>query len=489
MIRPHRRAVIGGMGAALLAPTLARAAGTSLRDALDRAATESPEAALRTLAGFDERTLQGADRLDLTAARAGLAIDATLLRDFGRRTPYRVAPLVGAWKAARPDAAAIDTDTAGLRSDAGAGIVLPLASLDLTIAALRTARAAARPDIAAAIDRQVALLISQRDSAPSQPGIGRLRDGAFWYTLLLNRAVGNGHTPASVEARLLAELETQTARAAALFARIGMTTGTVAERYSTLWRDERYLYPDSDAGRASAVAAMNATLAAIRSRVPALVGSVPAWTLDVTTRSLSPQEIAAGRQGYRQAPTPTKPGAYIVDLKDIRRRPRWTLPSVVAHELLPGHMIQLGLEGVRPPHPLRIDYASSFPEGWGIYAEQIATEAYPDPLSELGHVHWLLFRVSRAIVDLGIHVRGWSLTEARARCVAWMGEPGYFAPFDVDLARIPVEPTTRLADAVAWLAIADGARGKRGTALIAYRQAILADGRKRTEQIGLLSTG
>ncbi len=484
MIRPHRRAVIGGMGAALLAPTLARAADP-LRDALDRAATESPETALRTLAGFDERALQGGDRLDLTAARAGLAIDAMLLRDFGRRTPYRVAPLVGAWKAARPDAKAIDADTAGLQSDADAGIVLPLASLDLTIAALRTARAAARPDIAAAIDCQIAVLAGQRDAAPSQPGIGRLRDGASWYSLLLDRAVGNGHAPAVVEARLLAELERQTARAAALFARIGMTTGTVAARYAALWRDERYLYSDSDAGRTSAVADMNATLAAFRARVPALVGAVPGWTLDVTTRSLSPQEIAAGRQGYRQAPTPAKPGAYIVDLKAIRRRPRWTLPSVVAHELLPGHMIQLGLETVRPPHPLRIDYASSFPEGWGVYSETLVR--YPDPRDELGHVHWLLFRLSRALVDIGIHLHGWSIAEARTRFETWMGEPGYFAPFDVELARIPVEPATRLADAVAWLAIADGARGRRGAALITYRQEMLADGRKRTEQIGTLS--
>lgn len=482
MIRPHRRAVIGGIGAALAWPTLARAAPDSLRDALDRATTESPETALRTLAGFDAAMLQGADRRDLTAARAGLAIDAMLLRDFGRRTAYRVTPLTGAWEAAK-NSAAIDADTAGLRSDAEAGILLPLASLDRTMAALQAARATARPDIAAAIDRQLVVLASQRDTAPSQPGIGRLRDGTSLYTLLLNRAVGNGHTPAAVEARLLAELDRQTMRAAALFTRIGMASGTVAERYSALWRDDRYLYPDSDAGRASAVADMNATLATIRSRVPALVGDVPAWTLDVNTRSLSPEEIAAGRQGYREAPTPTKPGAYIVDLKDIRRRPSWTLPSVVAHELLPGHMIQLGLEGVRPPHPLRIDYASSFPEGWGIYAEQIAADAYPDPLSQLGHVHWLLFRLSRALVDLGIHVRGWSLGEARTRFQTWMGEPGYFAPFDVELARIPLEPATRLADAVAWLAIADGAQGKRGADLIAYRRRVLVGGRKRTEQI------
>ena len=481
MIRPGRRAVLGGLGATMLASSIARAAAEPLRDALDRAARETPDIALRTLAPFDADALHGPDRLDLTAARAGLAIDAMLLRDFGRRNPYRVTPLTGAWKAARPDAAAIDADTAGLRADADAGIALPLASLDHTLTALQSARATARPDIAAAIGRQFALLTSQRDTAPSQPGISRLRDGGSWYTLLLRRALGDDHIPAAAERRLLAELDRQQARAADLFARIGMTSGTVGERYSTLWRDERYLYPDSDAGRAAAASDMNATLATFRARTPALVGEVPAWSLDVSTRSLSPQEIAAGRQGYRTAPTPSQRGVYIVDLKDIRRRPRWSLPGVVAHELLPGHMIQLGIEGVRPPHPLRIDYASSFPEGWGIYAETLVR--YPAPHDELGHVHWLLFRLSRALVDIGIHLHGWPIAEARRRFVTWMGEPAYFAPFDAELARIPLEPAARLGEAVAWLGMADGARGLRGAALIAYRQFLLAGGRKRTEQM------
>ncbi|RZM33699.1 MAG: DUF885 family protein, partial [Sphingomonas sp.] len=181
-------------------------------------------------------------------------------------------------------------------------------------------------------------------------------------------------------------------------------------------------------------------------------------------------------------PTPTRPGAYVVDLKDIRRRPSWTLPSVVAHELLPGHMIQLGLEGATPPHPLRIDYASAFVEGWGIYAEQLAEKAgaYADPHDALGHIHWLRFRVARALVDLGIHLHGWSIEQARERLIEWQGEPAYFAPFDVELARIPLEPATRVAEAMAWLTIADTDRGKSP---VAYHTALLAHGRLRVDDI------
>ncbi|KQM64970.1 hypothetical protein ASE75_07880 [Sphingomonas sp. Leaf17] len=481
-----RRAVLAGLAASALVPAGVRA-GSGLRPALDAAAAraaDDPAGALRLLAGFDPTALPIRDHLDLTSARAGLAIDATLARDFpnGRRGrgPYRVTHMSGAWKAAPNDPAAIDADTDGLIADADAGVVLPLASLDRTIAALSTARAIAPPSIVVALTRQIATLDAMRDRSGTRPGIGRLRHGADWYALLLQRALGPV-TPGMAERRLIAERDRLHDRAQGLFDRIGAPAGTIADRYARLWRDDRFLYPDSADGRARLIADMNGMLATARAAVPAMVGpGVPSWCLDAVARPLAPAEIAAGRGGYRVVPTATTPGAYVVDLKDIRRRPRWTLPAVVAHELLPGHMIQLGLETAAPPHPLRIDYAAAFVEGWSIHAETLAakTGAYDDPHDALGHVHWLLFRVTRALVDLGIHRHGWSIEQARAALVAWQGEPAYFAPFDVELARIPIEPASRVTEAMAWLAIADAPQSATGWA------ARLADGRRRTDDLG-----
>ncbi|MES3153073.1 DUF885 family protein [Sphingomonas faeni] len=480
---PTRRTVLAGLASSPFVPATLRAQSTtSLRQALDAAAAAAvaadPDQALRLLAPIDASSLQPADRLDLITGRAGLAIDAALVRSaFGRtgRSPYRVTPTTGAWKAARPDRAMIDADTTAILTDAGAGIILPRLSLDRTVEALRTAPADP------AINRQIEALESLRDIAPSAPGVGRFRGGADWYTLQLQRSLG-AMTPAYAERRLFVELNRLHARAARRFDQIGAPRGSIADRYARLWRDDRFLYPATEAGRATAVADMNRMLATARTHVPAAFGERPAWCLDATVRSLSPSDIASGRNGYREVPTSTRSGAYIVDLKDIRRRPRWTLPSVVAHELLPGHMIQLGLEGAAPPHPLRIEYAAAFVEGWSIYAEQLAAKsgAYADPHDALGHVHWLLFRVTRALVDLGVHLHGWSIEQARDRLVEWQGEPAYFAPFDVELARIPLEPAARVAEAMAWLTIADTAHGK---ATIAYHTALLAHGRMRIDDI------
>jgi uncharacterized protein (DUF885 family) len=165
------------------------------------------------------------------------------------------------------------------------------------------------------------------------------------------------------------------------------------------------------------------------------------------------------------------------------------MPGVVAHELLPGHMIQLGLEGIDPPHPLRIAYAASFVEGWGVHAETLAAAdgAFADPRAMLGHLHWLIFRVARALVDIGIHLDRWSMDAAHAWLIACQGEPAYFAPFDTELARIVQEPASRVAEAMAWLAIDDAVGDRRGAARVARHRRLLVHGRMRSDAVGNIS--
>ena len=149
-------------------------------------------------------------------------------------------------------------------------------------------------------------------------------------------------------------------------------------------------------------------------------------------------------------------------------------------------MIQLPMEAAADPHPLRLRYASAFMEGWGIYAERRVADAgfyAHDPLAELGYLHWRLFRIVRALVDLAIHVDHLPVAYARKRVVAWQGEPAYFAPFDYDLDRIAKEPMTRAAEMLAALAIEDGARGRTGMRLARYHHMLLAHGRMRSDEI------
>lgn len=400
-----RRAVVAGAAALLAVPGLASGAGDddarlrAVLDALPKGGDPGPK--LAALRGFNPARLSLSSRLDLTAVREGLAVDAEIAGCFPGVDPVK------GYAAAPP---------------------------------------AARP---------------------------------IWFGLLLRRRLGAVFLVAA-HRRLERERDRLLRHADLVLRRVGQSHGTVGARFSALFADERWLYPDDDVGRDRAVADMNRVLVERRRQVPLAFDTVPPWCLDVHAARMSSAEERAGRAGYRVLPSAGKSGAYYVDLKDIRRRPSWTLPSVVAHELLPGHMIQLPIEAAANPHPLRLEYTPAFVEGWGVYAEQLAAAegAFADPMDVLGHLYWLLFRVGRGLVDIAIHCDGWTAERARAQLVAWQGEPAYFAPFDSDLARIAAEPASRAAEALAWLAIADRARRAIG-ARKAFHREMLEGGRKR----------
>ncbi len=487
MTGPNRRVVLAGMAATLAAPPVR--AATPVRVALDRAAALAPgdpAAALRALDGIAAGT--PGERHDLAVARAGLRIDAAIARVAPTRrpgrSPYRVTPAAGAWKAAT-DPAAIDADTAALRADAAAGVVLPRPALDRLVAAI-TARDTPAPAVAAALARQAAQLRKLVPHAPVRPGLAHLPQGRQWYVLVLRRQTGDAVSPDTALHRLEHERRQLTDRATALFAAIGDGQGSIGARYTRLWRDPRYLYPDDAGGRDRAVAAMNRTLAAIRPHLSTAFAPLPPAVLDVATRRLTAAEDAAGQNGYRILPAPGRGGAYVVDLRDIHRRPAWSLPSVVAHELLPGHMIQLPLEAIADPHPLRLDYAGAFAEGWAIWAEALAARRRwlgADPRTMLGHLHWLLFRIERALADIAIHWHGRDPAAVRGDMVMRLGEPAYFAPFTTEMDRIAVEPGTRAADALYWLAIQDAAGSLTGAPLRTFHARLLDHGRVRSDMI------
>ncbi|MHA6720310.1 DUF885 family protein [Sphingomonas sp. RS6] len=294
------------------------------------------------------------------------------------------------------------------------------------------------------------------------------------YALLLRRITADDADPNVLRRRLARELKVTLTRTERLFARIDRRRGTTGERFAALWREPRWLYSDDDKGRDQAAADMNRVLEAARLRIGAAFPPLPPEVFDVGVQWTL-------KNGYRDVPAPGVPGGYFVDLADIRRRPRWTLPAVVHHELLPGHMVQLPVEARADPHPLRLTYASAFAEGWAIYAEQLAAAqgAYAgDPMADLGHCHWLLFRITRGLVDIGMHLDGWSVDEALNRLQAWMGEPVYFAPFEGDVDRVRRQPASRAAEAFVWLELSDLARGRD---LPGYHRTVLDGGRKRTD--------
>ena len=313
--------------------------------------------------------------------------------------------------------------------------------------------------------------------------LAALSQAAPNFPLLLQRACGTAISPLKAANRLAGQIHTLTARAEYLFAQLAIPGANPGDKYRALFADPQYHYRDDAKGRRQAVADMNRWLDAARAQLPRWFAPLPVACLNVAAEELSAPDIAAGKPGYRLLAEGGSPGHYFVDLRDIARRPVWSLRSVVHHELLPGHMIQLPLEKAANPHPLRLHYASAFNEGWAIYAEILAWRAglFAGAAEELGILHWLLFRASRGMADIGLHGLGWSDQAARDFMAQRLGSPAYFATFEADIASIKAHPAQRCAEALTAYALAEAA--KNGGGIRKFHQQILACGSLQISQI------
>lgn len=275
------------------------------------------------------------------------------------------------------------------------------------------------------------------------------------YALQLRFQGGVDITPDALFAWCSRRVQEITTRLDRLLHQEGLSEGGVAERLRMLARDARYLYPDSDAGRDAAVADMNRWLGVARTWLPTQVGTLPPAVNHIAVRRMTTADAAAGKAGYRVVPSydGTTPGAYFVDLHDIRRRPVWSLPSVVHHETLPGHLLQLPLQARADPHPLRLRAASGFVEGWAFYAEQRAADIgafAQDRRAEIGYLQWMLFRLGRAMIDIGLNLRGWTVEDSGHFLRELQGDPMIFAPFEKDIAKARSDPAGFAGQVANW---------------------------------------
>lgn len=120
---------------------------------------------------------------------------------------------------------------------------------------------------------------------------------------------------------------------------------------------------------------------------------------------------------YISPSTDTQPGYYWVNTYDLPSRPLYVLPSLTAHEAVPGHHLQISLNNELEeefPKFRRNFYLSAFGEGWGLYSEFLAEEMgiYTTPYELFGKLTYEQWRACRLVVDTGMHALGWSREKA-----------------------------------------------------------------------------
>ena len=441
-------------------------------------------------AGLDPATLTSLAVVDsaFRTALDGMALPygVATIGDW-RNTPYAVIQNVGAWLdvpqlldgdqpvrdaadagaylarlAAMP--AQLDGETLRIRQARAQGLVPPSFLLDKTIAGMtRTITDAATTDgplvgplarkakaipgdwtgqaarivrsaIVPALERQLAELRAERALATDAAGMGARPHGAEWYVWGLRAGTTTRRTAADLHANGRTRLAELQAQMDVILRAEGLTQGSVAERTIAYQRRPGIGFPEGDAGRREIVAYMQGRIDAIRPRLPRAFRRLAKGNLEIRRMPLAQEPGAPAAYGGPGTIDGREPGKVWVNLGDPSIHNRVTIPDLVYHEGIPGHVWQ-GEYAQQLPLIRSILAFNAYSEGWALYAEQLADELgmyEGDPAGRLGYLMGLAWRAVRLIVDTGIHAMGWSRDRALAEFVAATGLPRSNAVSEVD---------------------------------------------------------
>lgn len=452
---------------------------------------------LKRIAAIDPSKLSGMDRVNYDTVRYVLESRAgTNAFEYGGRgggggvSPYVISQQTGAYQEV-PDfldtkhplndasdadaylvrleafAAQIDGEADRFKHDAGLGVVPPDFILDTSLEqmtktrlpasqtelvqslATRTKAKAIAGDweakataiynqkVGPALDRLIATTKKLRAEATHDAGASRLPKGDEYYAAALRFSTTTKLTADQVHQLGLDQAKAISDRLDGLLRAQGLTKGTVGERLSALTKDARYIYPNTDDGKVQQIAYCNDRLAAVRPKLPSVFKRLPTYKFEV--RRVPPATEAGAASAFSQAPSldGSRPGIVYFNLHDSAEWPKWTLPSVIYHEGLPGHQLEGGLALSNTGLPLirKVTSFSGYGEGWALYAEQLADEigTYDDDLmGRIGYLKFQLFRAGRCIVDTGIHHLGWSREKAIQTFIDLEGDAPGFATREVE---------------------------------------------------------
>jgi len=266
--------------------------------------------------------------------------------------------------------------------------------------------------------RAVDGLSTDNAKATNDAGLWRLPHGAEAYSFYLRRFTTTDMTATQIHQKGLDEVKRIEGEMDSLFQKIGYKDGSIIARFEKLQNDNMYpATPDVRDRVLADYAAMlkqnnERSLEAFdrRPKAACIVQRIPAF-----------QEANAAANYQGPPKDGSRPGIFRVPLPG----PKFAKPgmrTLAAHEGIPGHHFQIAsqvemtsLPAFRRQNPF--GSMSAYTEGWGLYAEGLASELgwYKDDVpSDLGRLNGELFRAKRLVVDTGIHAQKWTREQSIA---------------------------------------------------------------------------
>jgi uncharacterized protein (DUF885 family) len=309
--------------------------------------------------------------------------------------------------------------------------ILKAKSLDITDDELASLEADLRSSIKNSVTPGFVLLrdfmSSTIDDANPHHGIWSQPNGDEFYKLRIRTYTTTDYSPQKIHDLGLSEVARISSRMKDILVSLGYDaskdTGTLM---NALNEDPSMLYADTPDRKEIVVQDYMDMVVEATEGIKEYFHTMPKAPVTVIAAPEYSEKTAPG--GWYQAPAldGSRPGAFYVNLYDIKQTPKYSMKTLAYHEATPGHHHQIAhsLENDELTLYRRFGYSTSaFSEGWALYSEQLALEAglAPDPYDELGILQSEIFRAVRLVVDTGIHYKKWTREEAIAYMKAKTG--------------------------------------------------------------------
>lgn len=284
--------------------------------------------------------------------------------------------------------------------------------LDRAAEAMRTSIQPAYEDLIATMERHAEL------AGDANNGAWALPEGqAFYESQLRNYTTRNDMTAEEIHQTGLAEVERIHGEMRAIMEQVNFE-GSLQDFFEFVRTDDQFYYPDSDEGRQRYLDESTEMINALMEVAPQYFGQLPSGELEVRAVEQYRIETATGAFYEQGSLDGTRPGAYYVNLANMRDNPTYLMESLAFHEGAPGHHFQVALSQELENTPMfqRFAWYSAYGEGWALYAENLGKEMgfFTDPYQDFGRLSYEVFRAARLVVDTGIHHYQWTEEQANA---------------------------------------------------------------------------
>lgn len=213
-----------------------------------------------------------------------------------------------------------------------------------------------------------------------------------------------------------------------LFDSIGITEGSIAERFAELDLMPDMFYPDIEESYQQIVDDYAEMVDFLLEKTKPLFRRVPKAGIEV--HRVPEYSEATAPFAYYSMPSldGERPGIFYINLRDINEIPKYGMMTLSAHEGVPGHHFQIALQQEIEDVPTirRILPFNAYAEGWALYTEWLLSEIgiYDNnPFGDLGRLQAEMFRAVRLVVDTGIHRMRWTREEAIEYMIENTGMP------------------------------------------------------------------